>query len=1148
MADRQNWQNLLYAVNLAAPPLQDYDTAPYLLSVLKLTQMAIHPDSSNHKTMGMGTRVSQSLEAFLTANGVPLPTTKAEFLKLKQETAVRIAAHPFGDLGGALSWPVPLDQNQQTKLSTLAMNHSHHLGDKPQVKQSKSILDFLAYQNPIPAAAMNDPAKILEFLLSSPEGQLMGQALQRGLNGIETENSHNDYLLAAISTQIDHESVQAPQRNKLAGYDVASPQHWGKPASAIVNGLSAHLSSQGRTSPEMAQAGACVLLARTAPEFLIKDIPANVTYGSPAWVNLAVAAASIEAQSPGSVPNMTFAQVMLKAESAALATPAATQSAKRTALIDWAVANGVIAKQPNDDYTPSQLETIRSEFTAQVDERMKASTLVETEIPSRRAIALAQLKERFGDDVPFEKKVLTVKDDRQQQFGSPLHDPNRAPAGRHSLLDIAMSGLGNYTWESKDPDITQALEGKSLKFDVNATFQKQFEESIQSRNEGVVTTVKHLIANLPLEDRKNIEQGKITFYQPSVYQLGPNLVTPLFKPVKHELLMQVEGKEGSNTYKVDIKNGSIKKVIPQDFSASTWELAIKEKRIQAFNPANDSESARSAQADTNPLPPNSFTTARTQYIANAFVENLDLGNEDVVKQAKGATTYDKQMETELKVTNFFLDLIPLRSAIVNFTKGNYVDGAIDLQQDLLGFITLGSAKAVHAGTKVISAGAKALNVAKKIGVAVMSGLNPVSGLGDLVQGGVGLINKGGTFLLEKSIEGFNKLKGASGSYDLLKTVSASYDAAATGTLKVAGHSVEGGAVLKEGKWYAFDADKQRPYGSPLETFTPDVRAMDGQTLNLNLTDWLYNKLAGEIAVPPPSGFLSRYVPADFKIKMEKAKQPNNLLDFELGYTTGKPGDIPGYDASLSIPELQALASQPFLSYKEVGALAKQIELQKVKLSQDGFGLFQRDIQAAGGHVTPMPQEYYLSQVNLASEGECAGMANALGLAIESGTESTFLGNLFTAAAKPKVDTGADFIKELNAFHNKVSGDVTFHMGKPIRQVSYQTIIDELAEAAPGKTLRIATQDHALLAGVTLRDDKPLWFYFDPNFGLAKFDSAKAMSDGLERTLNRGTSPFQHRAHGTTPGSPEYKVSEFSGSDMAVYPRRPSVTRMISVEL
>ncbi|NYS35631.1 hypothetical protein HZZ02_18315, partial [Streptococcus danieliae] len=146
------------------------------------------------------------------------------------------------------------------------------------------------------------------------------------------------------------------------------------------------------------------------------------TYGSPAWVNLAVAAASIEAQSPGSVPNMTFAQVMLKAESAALAEPAVTQSAQRAALIDWAVANGVISKQPNDAYSPDQLEAIRVEFTQQVDERMKASTLLETDIPSRKAIALAQLKERFGEDVPFEKKALTVKDTRQQQFGVPLYD------------------------------------------------------------------------------------------------------------------------------------------------------------------------------------------------------------------------------------------------------------------------------------------------------------------------------------------------------------------------------------------------------------------------------------------------------------------------------------------------------------------------------------------------------------------------------------------------------------------------------------------------------------------------------------------------------------------------------------------------------
>ena len=80
-----------------------------------------------------------------------------------------------------------------------------------------------------------------------------------------------------------------------------------------------------------------------------------------------------------------------------------------------------------------------------------------------------------------------------------------------------------------------------------------------------------------------------------------------------------------------------------------------------------------------------------------------------------------------------------------------------------------------------------------------------------------------------------------------------------------------------------------------------------------------------------------------------------------------------------------------------------------------------------------------------------------------------------------------------------------------------------------------------------RDNKPVWFYFDPNFGLAKFDSADAMKKGLERTLNRGTSPFQHRALGEHPASPEYRVSDFDASDVSTY-HLPAVRRMASVPL
>jgi hypothetical protein len=176
------------------------------------------------------------------------------------------------------------------------------------------------------------------------------------------------------------------------------------------------------------------------------------------------------------------------------------------------------------------------------------------------------------------------------------------------------------------------------------------------------------------------------------------------------------------------------------------------------------------------------------------------------------------------------------------------------------------------------------------------------------------------------------------------------------------------------------------------------------------------------------------------------------------------------------------------------------------------------------------------------------MANTLALAMHSGEETTYLGNMFKAAANSQDPSAAQFIHNLKAFHDQVKHHDTFHLGKQPRQIPYQQITKELTNAAPPRSLRIATTDHALLAGVTVRNDKPVWFYFDPNFGLAKFDSAEAMKNGLERTLNRGTSPFRHRAFGTNPGAPEYQVSYFDAADMAAYRNFAQVSRMATVPL
>ncbi|MBT2374319.1 hypothetical protein J7E41_20055 [Pseudomonas fluorescens] len=850
LGDRQNWKTLGQKLNEMAAKLGVNATPQAVQAALKSTPMDVQPDSSYSTQVGN----AATLETFIRGYGLHVPTTHFHLASLADSVNERALAHPFGNFGGGLSWPVPLSASEQRTLLDTAIHYANRNPNKPQIGPSVGVLEDLNSNQPLCGEALRDPAKALEVIVSSARGQAMGLAIQTQLNGIATDTSINEYALAAIHSVLDPESITVPRRNKVAGFDLMQPQHWGKPASVVLDGLSEHLSVSSKATPEMAKVGAYLLLARSAPEFLIKDIPFSVTYGSPAWVSLSIAAATIEAQSPGTVPNMTFAQVMLKAEGAALADPANTQLAQKAALMDWGVVNGIILEKENDSYNLIEVESVRTAFNQQLQERIAASKLLETEIPSRKEVALAKLKARFAENVPFEEKLLRVNT-AGQPSAQALYDPNRAPAGLHSMLDIAMSGLDQYEWKSTDQRIIEATKGKSLKFDVNKTFNDQFKQAIDSRKKGISTTVKHLIAQLPLADRQNLEYAKLEFFQNNTYKLGMGFTGKTLEHKNDNLLVKTTGVNGVTVYEIDLKNGAITTVPPYVLTRQQERNANLIYPIEKFTPANASEAdlGQKQPGSTSEIPL-SFSSTRTRFIADAFFEHLDIDNKDAVKQARGGTTYDQQMENEWKIADFFLNLVPLRSAIVNFQNGNYLDGAIDLGMDIFGFVTAGvgaAAKVTKVGTTAVNTTIKAVKVAKIIGTTAVGVFNPVSGLGDLAVGGAGLVRRGAGLLLDKGLEGVNKLRGASGSYDLLKAASKQYEAAAAGIFKVAGHSVEGGAVLWNGKWYAFDANKMRPYGSPLEGFTSKTKAVDGvlTTSRIEPGSELNNRLFGELKVP-----------------------------------------------------------------------------------------------------------------------------------------------------------------------------------------------------------------------------------------------------------------------------------------------------------
>lgn len=757
--------------------------------------------------------------------------------------AATVELPPLGNLGGALSWSIPLNADEQRRLRLFTMSHQHHLGDQPLVMQTRGgVLEFLNYCHPVPISVQDEPAKLLEALVGSPQGQLMGKALQHKMQGIASDCSVTDYLLAGIALQMDPESIVIPVRNKVAGFDLASERYWGEAPRAVVDGLAEHLSSTGRTSIAMAKVGARILLARNAPSFLIQQVPSNVTVGSLAWANLTIAAMTIEALQPGKVLDMTFAQVMNDADHFRQIDPAATQRAQTTAVVDWAIADGVIKKSSDDTYIAATLETASNAFNAQLDERLTASSVLIREISTRRDIALAILKKRFGDlGALFEVKALSTDTYRGESGQSGF-------AGTHSLLDYAMMDLPNLRpLKSSDARLPLEAINNNPTFGVLAAFEEQFAHAIKEKKSAVATMVRHMIAQLPLADRKNLQFGKLTFFQESSYTTdgffnnGPEQKEPW-------LLLRAELRGNLKAYEINFDKGAIEQANLNKAKSRESREGNKYFTTKELKPRDTGNDLDREQSLNDSLL-NSFNSDRAHCIAEVFVQHLDLDDPAIKQLARGQTPLDEYYAPK-PLNDFLLNLIPFRAAIVNIRAGNYGEGAFDLLLDVFGFLTAGAAtagKLLKIGRTAVSAGAKVARSVNVIGVSAIELLNPVSGLGDLAR----LAGIGGLFVLSKGARAINRLRGSAASYDVLKAVSKQYDAAAIGGVNVAGQKLEVAAVLRGGHWYAFDADSVRPFGSPLEEFEVATQAVAGQvwTAHIDEAHALSHKRYARLAVP-----------------------------------------------------------------------------------------------------------------------------------------------------------------------------------------------------------------------------------------------------------------------------------------------------------
>ncbi|WHT78661.1 hypothetical protein [Pseudomonas rhodesiae] len=843
----ETYKDLMYRTKLSiyerrrlTPEAAKAQLQQNILNALKNTTISVNPDSAYAKSMPGNSGTTVSLEKFITDNGWTIPKTTDEIVNFIDVLISHAPKQPSnGNFGGAMDWPIPLSGISPARLTSSLTDKSLGLSSLDAYDSNKGVLDYLTTDLHFSTSQLRHPRKVIEDIIGSRKGEALGKALQDKFGGLSTPTSVNDWTLAAIHATLDPESTVKPSRTRVAGFDLADAKQWGKHPSEILQNLAYHLSGSGRVSHKLAPVAAHLLMARRAPEFLVRDIPANVTYGSHSWVSFSTAVARIEAERPGASSTLTYGEIMARAERApiSVADQATEYSAQTDALKDWGVANGIISRNPEDTYTETQMTTVRAAYDARVRELSAASQAQATPMPSRKEMALQELKRVYGDKIPFEKKCISSFPEQREY------------PGPYSVVDLYLEGRllnpPGFDWHSSDSNVSIRpiqVQAGQLK-DVNKAFKEELPNYFKGMKQAVASQVKHLISTQPLEVRKDFEFGAITvmradeLYYENQYNFYGNLVGRAQKTKERKnnnLLIRTRRNGKTRTYEIDMKRGSISQTAigsepgyypPRATEPHTRLVEIKPTGTHAPDIADSKPHADHI--------PDNFSSERTRYIAQAFVDDANI--EKFEKEATGLTTFESEVPFYKKGREAMLNLIPLRSAISNFQKGKIEAGAQDLVFDVFGFsLALGAAAK---SAKVLQTGAswaeKAARAVKIVGRAAIGSLNPLGALGDAARlAQRGAVAAGGG--LKRLYTGLSKAD------TLAQTLKPGI---AQGTLKAANGIDDISVIAKldetTGNWHALDPRTQQAYGLPLDNFQPKVLGTDELKKNI---DHLYKSL------------------------------------------------------------------------------------------------------------------------------------------------------------------------------------------------------------------------------------------------------------------------------------------------------------------
>lgn len=864
-------------------------------------RFVVDPDSS-HQPKGVKTA-----RAFINENGWNVPAWKADSdnLLLALRTPVPQPA-ALGNNWGFLSTDVPLNTAQREAVAGFVRDHIGTLNNP------------LRFMGNRVTNLSNDPAQALEQLLSSADAVELAKHVQSQMKGAATPTSLKQWLLTAVIVHLD--PTAGTRSNSVAGYDLMRPGNWGRPAKEILQDLTQHLVVTDKALPDHAPIAAYLLLSGAAPQFLVKGLPDSLIFGTRQWVTFHTAVNRIEQIAPGATRSMSFKQVMDFNAIKPLSRAEDLQvfRAQMNPVTDWGIANGVIYTNDKRPYV-EQLQDCRRALAKQTSEVAKARDYISTHpVPVRRALALENLKAKFGDQVPYEQRALWRESD--QLNGTLASVVEAYEAGElgdtykpENLIDTLTTKSNAPAWEARDARIPmQLLHDSAAQLpDVNAQYDAAIESDYGPRRAHSIVLIKDLLTRLAAEDRNRLAYGSLEYF--SVRETDTSVWSGLRgktgKKGSHGIIIRATGADGKtsdigifpdagtvknipglpNPMPIGGTNANFGKIydgadegthaLPLDFTAFSSSAGPRDgvtsnvivERISPVTLVNGEliNSGIATFGTVNQSTAPAYSNEQLENIAKTSVDSHFLRKDEYKALNQGYNPLEKKGPTFLERLNFLARMIPGVTSVEDIYEGHYQDAGRDLFFDALSIVVPGALG------KVWSAAANSFErVAVKLGEGFAESTAGLEAASVAIKD-VSATSTAKSFESTTRMQGFQFAEPAGG--DLAPAANR-----ADGAVLRSGDTegIKTTAVNRNGQWYAYDARTMGAYGPALEGFRSDTSiALIPQTLADGTDIVAPDQLFSEDAL-----VINRATYSDVKIANKvyryDPKKPDALTDLE----------------------------------------------------------------------------------------------------------------------------------------------------------------------------------------------------------------------------------------------------------------------------